>query len=135
MNEHRRSPRLWLAVLVAVHLVLSVVHGTAHNRAHVPLSPTATLFVFIVILTAPIVGVLLMSRAQRLGAWVIAIAMTGSFIFGFLNHFILESPDHVARVASAWQPLFATTAVLLAATEAFTSAIAFRFARIRKAMS
>jgi len=31
-----------------------------------------------------------------------------------VNHFVLESPDHVAQVAAQWRVLFGTTAVLLA---------------------
>jgi hypothetical protein len=135
MSENVISARLGLTVIVAAHLVISTVHGAAHNRAQVPLSAAATLFVFVVILAGPIVGVLVMWRAERLGASIIAISMAGSFIFGVLNHFVLASPDHVAHVVRTWQPLFATTAVLLAATEALASVVAFRVAQRTQTMS
>ena len=135
MNENRLSPRLWLTALVSAHLIISIVHGTAHNQAQVPLSPAATLFVFLVVLGGPMVGVLMMWRTARLGAWIVAITMAGAFVFGFLNHFILASPDHVAHVARAWQPLFAMTAVLLAGTEALASVVALQLAQRKEIMS
>ncbi len=61
--------------------------------------------------------------------------MAGSLIFGFLNHFVFASPDHVAHVAPQWRPLFATTAVLLALTEVLGSGLAIRLARERRNVS
>ena len=46
----------WLIAAVLVHLLISVVHGLAHARAQVPLSRAANLFVFIVILAGPLIG-------------------------------------------------------------------------------
>ena len=122
------SVRRWIAVVVGIHLVISIVHGMAHSEANVLLSPGATLFVFVVILAGPLLGLAVLWPAERLGSWVIAITMAGSFVFGLLKHFVLASPDHVAHVAPQWQPLFATTAVLLAATEAIAFGLAFRLA-------
>jgi hypothetical protein len=48
--------------------------------------------------------------------------MAASLVFGVVNHFLLASPDHVSHVAQQWRTLFATTAVLLALTEAATAA-------------
>jgi hypothetical protein len=118
----------WLAVVVLVHLVVSIVHGAAHSGARVPLSPASNLFVLVVILAAPVIGLMLTWPAERMGSWLIAVAMAGSLAFGVVNHFVIASPDHVAHVASQWQPLFATTAVLLALTEAAGAVIAIRVA-------
>jgi len=130
-----RNTRPWLAAAVLAHLVISIVHGAAHANAHVPLSTAANLFVFIVILAGPVVGLALTWRADRIGSWIVAITMAASFAFGVVNHFILASPDHVAHVAGQWRPLFATTAVLLALTEALGSGLAIRFAGERKNLS
>ena len=81
------------------------------------MGPAATLFVFIVILAGPLVGLALTWRAARLGSWLIALTMAGSLAFGVVNHFLLASPDHVAQVDAAWRPLFAATAIALALTE------------------
>jgi hypothetical protein len=132
MDGNRSTTRLWLVVLVAAHLIISIVHGSAHTGANVPLSRAANLFVFIVILAGPLAGLVLMWRAGKVGALLIAIAMAGSLIFGVLNHFVFATPDHVAHVASQWRPLFATTAVLLALTEALSAAVALRVAYPRE---
>ena len=123
---------LWLAAAVFAHLVVSLVHGTAHAQANVPLSLAANLFVYIVILAGPLVGLALSWRAERAGGWVIAVTMAGSLLFGIINHFVLASPDHVAHVDAAWRPLFASTAMLLAITEALGSALAVRTVLERK---
>jgi hypothetical protein len=108
----------------------SFVHGGPAS-AKVPLSPAANLFVYIVILAGPIVGLALSRLGWRIGNWVIAITMAASLVFGVVNHFLLASPDHVAHVAPQWRMLFAATAVLLALTEAIGSVLAVRLARER----
>jgi len=120
-----------LTALVGAHLIIAIVHGMAHDRAHVMLPPAAMLFVFVVILAGPVAGVALAWRAERAGLWLVAVAMAGSFAFGLVNHFVLASPDHVAHVDAAWRPLFATTATLLALTEAAACALAIALARER----
>jgi uncharacterized membrane protein len=52
--------------------------------------------------------------------------MAGALIFGLVNHFVLDSPDHVAHVDPQFRGLFTITAVLLAMTEALGSALAAR---------
>ncbi len=118
----------WLIAAVLAHLVVSVVHGVAHAQAQVPLSRAANLFVFIVILAGPLIGLALTWPAERFGSWLVALTMAGSLLFGLINHFALDSPDHVAHVAARWRPLFATTAVLLTLTEALAAGLAIRLA-------
>jgi hypothetical protein len=43
-----------------------------------------------------------------------------------VNHFVFDSPDHVAHVVSEWRALFGWTAVLLAVTEALGASLAIR---------
>jgi len=50
MSGSANPGRRWLTAAVLSHLVVSIVHGAAHNGAQVPLSPAANLFVFTVIL-------------------------------------------------------------------------------------
>lgn len=127
--------RGWLTAAVLSHLVISLVHGAAHSGASVPLSRPASLFVFIVIVAGPLIGLALTWPAVRIGSWLIAATMAGSLAFGLVNHFVLASPDHVTQVARQWRPLFTTTAVLLALTEAFGAGLAVRLARERKKVS
>ena len=131
MRSRRVRGSTWLVAIVLVHLVISVVHGSAHTGAQVALSPAQNLFVFIVILAGPLVGAVLLWPAARLGSWVIMVTMGASVVFGAVNHFVLASPDHVAHVSAEWRPLFATTAVLLAVTEAVAVGVALGAVRER----
>jgi hypothetical protein len=135
MRSNNKSVWRWLAAAVLSHLVISIVHGAAHAEAQVPLSREATLFVFIVILAGPVVGLALTWPAERIGSWLIAITMAGSLVFGLVNHFVLASPDHVGHVVPEWRPLFAMTAILLAVTETLGSGLAIGLARGRKKAS
>jgi hypothetical protein len=131
MSKNDSSAWTWLIAVVFAHLLVSIVHGVAHAQAQVPLSRAANLFVFLVILAGPLIGLALTWPAARLGSWVIALTMSGSLVFGLVNHFVLASPDHVNHVDPQWRGLFATTAVLLAVTEALGAGLAIRFVRER----
>jgi hypothetical protein len=134
-DSTRRSAWRWLTVVVLLHLAVSVVHGTAHSGAHVPLSRAANLFVFAVIVAGPLVGLAVALAASRIGSWVIAITMAGALVFGWANHFLLAGPDRVWQVAERWRPMFTVTAALLAAIEGLASVLAIRIARGRKIAS
>ena len=131
MNAYGRTERVWLTALVLLHLIISIIHGTAHAGANVPLSRSANLFVFIVIVAGPLAGLAVVWAAGRAGALLIAAAMAASLVFGVLNHFVFASPDHVTHVAGQWRPLFASTAVLLAVTEMLGAGLACRVAQTR----
>jgi hypothetical protein len=135
MNRNGSSWRRWLIAAVLAHLIVSVAHGAAHDRAHVPLSLAANLFVYIVILAGPLIGLALTWPAVRLGSWIVAITMAAALVFGLVNHFVLASPDHVAHVELQWRPLFESTAVLLAVTEGLAAGVAIRMALERKRAS
>jgi hypothetical protein len=128
MTEHPRRVWSWLAAVVALHLIVSIVHGTAHSAAHVPLSRAATLFVYVVILAGPIVGLAIAWSFARAGGWTVAVTLAASLVFGVLNHFVIAGSDYVAHVDLAWRPLFTTTAVLLALSEAAGAVLGVRLA-------
>jgi hypothetical protein len=121
-----------MATVVLAHLVVSLVHGVAHAKANVPLSPAANIFVFAVILAGPLVGLGLMWPTPRLGISLIGWTMAGALVFGLINHFVFASADHVAHVDPATRPLFVTTAVLLVLTEALGAGLAIRSLRARR---
>jgi len=132
MNRNARSTWIWMATVVLLHLVVSVVHGTAHANARVPLSAAANVFVFAVILAGPLIGLALTWPARRIGTWLIALTMAGALVFGVVNHFVVASPDHIAHVDTQWRTLFTTTAVLLALTEALGFGLAIQTLRARR---
>jgi len=124
MDVPRQSSRRWLALIVVAHLAISLVHGDVHRRAQVPLAPAATLFVFIVILAGPVVGLAVTRVRPRAGYWVIAVTLAGSFVFGVMAHFLVPGADHVSHVNGGSRLWFAITAILLAVTEATGTAVA-----------
>jgi peptidoglycan/LPS O-acetylase OafA/YrhL len=117
-----------MTAVVLMHLVVSVVHGVAHAEAHVELSQAGSLFVFVVILMGPVVGLALIWRARRIGSWIVAVTMAGSFVFGLVNHFLLAGDDHVSHVDPHWRTLFAASAIILAAIESIGSGLAIAYA-------
>lgn len=120
MTSKDRKLRGWLAAIVVVHGAVTAWHGAAHLQVPVPLTPMQTAFVSVVIMALPLVGLaLLWTRHGKAGAWVIAASMLASLIFGIVNHYVLDSPDHVTRVPEhAWRHSFVLSAALVAATEA-----------------
>jgi hypothetical protein len=129
MGKNGNSIVIWTAVVVLAHLVIAMIHGTAHTRAHVPLSPAANAFVYAFVVAGPLTGLALVWAVRRIGALLIALSMAGAFIFGFINHFVADSPDHISHVDPQWRVLFAVTAVLLALTEALGCSLAIQSVR------
>ena len=117
-----------LASVVLIHLAISIVHGQAHAGAAIPLPLAAMLFVYIVILAGPLVGLAVTRWRPAASAWIVAASFGGALVFGLINHFVIAGPDHVDHVAASWRPLFRATALLLVAAEAAGVAIGVRSA-------
>ena len=112
-----------LAAVVLVHLAISIAHGRAHTGAEVPLPLEGALFVYVVILAGPLAGLAVSRWRPRAGAFIVAASMSGALVFGLINHFIIDGPDHVAHVAAEWRTLFGVTAALLVVSEAAGAAV------------
>src|SRR5262245_17156716 len=124
MRRAITRPDGYLTTLVLLHLVVAFVHGRAHEGASVAMSTAGNAFVLLVIIIGPLAGLIwswLVDR--RSGDWIVAATMAGSLVFGVVNHFVLQSPDHVSQVDVAWRGLFGTTAVLLACIETIGSVV------------
>lgn len=128
METHRAPAANWLAAAVLAHLAVTLVHGAAHRGAAVDLSPAAGLFVLLVIVIAPLAGLVLSRFRPELGGWTVASSMAASLIFGLVNHFLVISPDHVSHVAADWRPLFTSSAVLLVVSEIAGVVAGWRYA-------
>ena len=130
MTGNDRSPDGLLTAIVLLHLGVTVLHGWAHAGAVVPVSTVANVFIITDIVVAPLVGIgILWFLSIAGGAWLVGLSLTGALLFGVVNHFVLDSPDHVAHIVAQWKVLFGTTAVLLALTEALGAGLAFWRAR------
>jgi hypothetical protein len=108
-----------IAVIVA-HLAVNIVHGLAHERLAIEISPAEKVFVVVVILIAPLIaGVLLLLKSLQTGAWLLLVSMAGALIFGIYKHFIAAGPDHALGLPyTAWALVFQVSVLLLAVTEA-----------------
>jgi len=112
-------------VAVVAHLLVSMVHGRAHEQLAVGLSNWQNIYVLTVIVIAPLIAVILIwTRLARLGLVLLVISMAGSLIFGVAYHYVVISPDHVSHIPPGdAQGLFRTTALLLVLTELFGLAV------------
>jgi len=126
--------RTLATVIVVAHLAVSLVHGAAHSGAAVPLSALQNVFVWVVILAGPLAALWMIRTGRPLGPALLALTMGGSLVFGIVNHFVIESADHVAHITSdAWRLPFQVTAVALALLEAAGTAVGIRWAALRRA--
>lgn len=122
VNNHK----MWVTIVVLAHLVVNLLHGNAHTSLGVGLSSWQQVYVYGVILLAPLLALgLSFTRYARDGLWLLLLSMLGSLIFGFLYHYIIISPDHVAHLpAGTAQGMFRISALLLLIIEALGVVVA-----------
>ena len=94
--------KIVLTALGVLHLLSALWHGEAHALIEVQLSGLQNLYVLLVVLAAPVAGVVLLwSRFQYVGLWLFALSMMGACVFGVYHHYILVSPDNIAHLPAA----------------------------------
>lgn len=120
------SPAMLVAAGVVAHAAVAGWHGAAHTFVPVPLTPMQQAFVGVVIMLLPLVGAgLLWTRWRVAAAALITVTMLASLLFGIINHFVLDSPDHVLSVPHHdWQHGFVLSAALVAVSEAVGAVLA-----------
>lgn len=128
----RNTPRIALAAVVVLHLLVSLAHGWAHGTAGVIGSGPSIAFVVIVIIAGPLVGLAWMWRNEVVGARIIGATMAAALLFGMVNHFIIASPDRVDHIVAHARTLFEVTAVMLVLSEVAGSVLGFSYGRSRK---
>ncbi len=91
--------RIAITFFVVIHLAATLWHGDAHTKLAIGLSPAKTIFVYIVILTAPIVAAgLVWTRYVSAGLWVFVLSMLGALLFGAYHHYVMVSPDNISHL-------------------------------------
>lgn len=126
MKRESLRLRILALALILVHLVVSTIHGSAHQAAMVMLTTFGYVYVIVVITLAPLVAAaLLFTRRRKIGALVLALSMLGSFVFGFWYHFLSSTGDNVSQVQGPWHSTFLWTAVALAIIEIAGTLIGF----------
>jgi len=117
-------------VLILIHLVVSILHGWAHQGAMVTLTTFGNVYVGVVITLMPVIAaVFLFTPKKKIGALLLAISMLGSFIFGFWYHFLSQTNDNVTQVHGPWHSTFLWTAIALAVIELAAAIVGFRLFR------
>jgi len=93
------AQRIIITGLVIIHLVASIWHGDAHTRLAIALPPEKNIFVYVVILIAPLVALILVwTRHSTIGFWVLALSMVGALLFGAYHHYVMVSPDNIGHL-------------------------------------
>lgn len=91
--------RIAITALVVVHLAATLWHGDAHTRLAIELPPEKTIFVYVVILIAPIVAAgLLWTRYVSNGLSLFVLSMLGALLFGAYHHYVMVSPDNIGHL-------------------------------------
>jgi hypothetical protein len=113
------SVRRISAVIVVLHLLISIPHGSAHSELHIRLAQWQSAYILLVITVLPFVALMVMWKARRVGFLLLLVSMAASFIFGVFYHFIAVGPDNINSLPA--QPsahTFQWTAIALALIEA-----------------
>jgi hypothetical protein len=112
--------RLSIAI-IALHAVVTTMHGAAHNTLNIVMNGWQNAYIFVVIVLLPLVAGYLIWKRARGGYLILFLSMLGALVFGGYYHFVLAGADNVATVAHhayrSWAQLFQVSAVLLALVE------------------
>lgn len=126
-----KRPPFAALILILIHLIVSTLHGWAHQAAMVTLTAFGYVYVGVVITLMPLVAAaFLFTRKKKIGALLLALSMCGSFIFGFWYHFLSNTSDNVAQVHGSWHSRFLWTAIALAVIEIAGTLVGFRMFRV-----
>lgn len=126
MNIGRDSLRRVAILLVVLHLLITTPHSLAHTNLHIAMEAWQNIYIFLVILIAPIVAALFIWKRKPSGFVILALSMIGSFVFGVYYHFVATGADNVFTLpVSSWTLTFQLSAWLLAITELAAAVVAF----------
>ena len=115
-----------VAVAVAIHTAIAIVHGAAHAALGILPPPLDAVFILAAVYVLPVASVLLIPRDPR-AWWVLAIALGAAFAYGAASHFVLSGVDNAVRLpAGGWSAVFLATTVGLAIFEALGVALGIR---------
>ena len=117
--------RIVVTGLVIVHLAASLWHGNAHTHLGIELSTEQTLFVYFIVIIAPVAAAILVwTHYVSMGLWLFFLSMLGSFLFGAYHHYVLVSPDNISHLPPGTpesHSQFITSAGLIALVELASS--------------
>ena len=116
-----------LGVLVVIlHAIVTIPHSIAHTNLHIAMDTWQSIYIFVVILIAPIAAAVFIWIRPRSGFALLTISMIGSFAFGVYYHFLVTGSDNAFTLpTSSWTLTFQLSAWLLAITELGGAVIGF----------
>ena len=118
MGVSARFEQFMLAGIAALHLGVGLTHAYSHATADVPIPAVQQVYIAVVVTLLPLAAVwLAFRRSLRLGAVLFAASMYASFVFGYLLHFVIDSPDLHSNVVGDSAGVFFHTALNLALIE------------------
>jgi len=104
-----------LLAIVALHLIVQVTHGYSHSVAGVENTSLQLVFILLVVTVAPLAAAYISWRGNiRNGAGLLAVSMVAAFFFGYLFHFVIESPDLYSNVTGEHAGIFFHSALIIA---------------------
>ena len=121
MRRSKRFAAEALAVvwLVGVHSVVGLLHGASHVVLGVVPSAADIVFIVVVIGILPIGLLPFILRGSRAGIALFALAFAASWLYGMVNHFVIEGSDHVPGLDhGVWQAMFTVTGAMILGLEA-----------------
>src|SRR4029079_17080099 len=84
-----------LGVLVVIlHAIVTIPHSIAHTNLQIAMDTWQSIYIFVVILIAPMVAAVFIWIRPRSGFALLTISMIGSFVFGVYYHFIATGSDN-----------------------------------------
>jgi hypothetical protein len=132
-------PIVRYAILVVLsHIIITGVHGIAHQQLGISISDFQSGYVFLVTLAAPIAAAVMLlflnkPKIQQGGAWLLLVSMIGSLIFGLVYHMLLPSSDNIFSVMhnfSLDSVVFTSTAILLVIVDGVGTWVGVRATRM-----
>lgn len=135
-----KMPIVRYAILVVLaHIIITGMHGIAHQQAGVSISDFQSAYVFLVTLAAPIAAAVMLflnkPKIQLGGTWLLLVSMLGSLLFGLVYHVLLPGSDNIFTIIMH-EPLldsavfFTSTAMLLVIVDGVGSWIGARTTRM-----
>ena len=110
--------RTALVAIAVVHLAVQAAHAYSHIVADVPNTALQQVFIVLVVTIGPLAAALIALRwSLRLGAALLAASMVASFAFGYLLHFVFDTPDLHTNVVGDHSGIFFHSALNLAMVE------------------
>ena len=134
MATPARFEQFTLLAVAALHLVSQLTHAYSHIAADVPIPAIHQAYIVIVVTLMPLVAVYLSFRGRvRLGAALFAASMCAAFAFGYLLHFVIDTPDLHSNVVGDSAGVFFHSALGLALIEFVGFAVGLvSWARLRR---